>query len=60
LGGAGSTNNNQTGGANRTIMTRDLGNSHDQEGPTSASVVYQLLVQKRSDQQRRLFCLGQS
>jgi hypothetical protein len=46
LGGAGSTNNNQTGGANRTRMTRDLGNSHEQEGPTSASAVYQLLVQK--------------
>jgi hypothetical protein len=27
-------------------MTRDLGNSHEQEGPTSASTVYQLLVQK--------------
>jgi hypothetical protein len=46
LGGPGSTNNNQTGGANRTRMTRDLGNSHEQEGPTSASAVYQLLVQK--------------
>jgi hypothetical protein len=46
LGGAGSTNNNQTGGANRTRITRDLGNSHEQEGPTSASAVYQLLVQK--------------
>jgi hypothetical protein len=46
LGGVGSTNNNQTGGANRTRMTRDLGNSHEQEGPTSASAVYQMLVQK--------------
>jgi hypothetical protein len=27
-------------------MTRDLGNSREQEGPTSASAVYQLLVQK--------------
>jgi hypothetical protein len=46
LGGAGAANNNQTGGANRTRMTRDLGNSHEQEGPTSASAIYQLLVQK--------------
>jgi hypothetical protein len=46
LGGTGAANNNQTGGANRTRMTRDLGNSHEQEGPTSASAVYQLLVQK--------------
>jgi hypothetical protein len=29
-------NNNQTGGANRTRMTRDLGNSHEQEGPDTS------------------------
>jgi hypothetical protein len=46
LGGAGAANNNQASGANKTRMTRDLGNSHEQEGPTSASAVYQLLVQK--------------
>jgi hypothetical protein len=46
LCGSGAAKNNQTGGANRTRMTRDLENSHEQEGPTSASAVYQLLVQK--------------
>jgi hypothetical protein len=46
LYGDGSTNNKQTGGANRTRMTRDLGNSHEEEGPTSTFPVYQLLVQK--------------
>jgi hypothetical protein len=29
LGGTGTANNNQTGGANRTRMTRDLGDSHE-------------------------------